>query len=477
MTTGETGMVNQANGLAEVLGWPFEMKTVHPTAPWRGLPGHWAASVGALGGVPEMDGVRPPWPDLLITCGRRSVFLAIAIKRASGGRTFTVHIQNPQVPPRYFDLIAAPEHDLLSAPNAVATKGALHRLSREVLAEAGERLRERFAGLKRPFAAALIGGNSKSHVLTPQRARELAGQLRRLTDSCGVGLAVTVSRRTGAENTAILREALAGSGALFWDGEGENPYLAMLALADWIIVTEDSASMTSEACFTGKPVYVAAVEGHAKRIKRMHRQFREAGFTRPFEGRLDAWRYEPLDETRRVAGVVRERLAEHQRRQAARRSDRWEIIGGERVARQSETGLHWDVKLAIAAALQQAIESAGLDCSAQADGPALRIGDRFLLEPDAAIYRGASGNGAEPEMIAAIEALSPSTALTDLRDKLEAYSQAPGLRHYVICDPDKRLVIHHVLGEDGRIETRLLRRGALRLDPPGLTVDAASFFA
>jgi mitochondrial fission protein ELM1 len=308
MTTGETGMVNQVNGLAEALGLPFEMKTVHPAAPWRGLPGHWAASVGALASTPFADGVHAPWPDLLITCGRRSAALAIAIKRASGGRTFTVHIQNPRVPPRYFDLIAAPEHDRLAGPNVISTRGALHRLTRETLASAGARFRERFAALRRPMAAVLVGGKSRSHRLTPERARELASQLRELVDRRDVGLAVTASRRTGPENAAILREALAGSGAFMWDGEGENPYFAMLALADWIIVTEDSASMVSEACFTGKPVHVAAVEGGARRFKRMHRRFREAGFTRPFTGELESWSYDPLDETRRVAALVAERL-------------------------------------------------------------------------------------------------------------------------------------------------------------------------
>ena len=67
---------------------------------------------------------------------------------------------------------------------------------------------------------------------------------------------MTPSRRTGAEVEAELRKALADTPSYIWDGQGENPYLAVLALADSLITTADSVNMVSEACFTGKPVHV-----------------------------------------------------------------------------------------------------------------------------------------------------------------------------------------------------------------------------
>ncbi len=69
--------------------------------------------------------------------------------------------------------------------------------------------------------------------------------------------------------------------------------------------------MLSEACFTGKPVYVAKLNGGSKRFDHMHRSFQDAGITRPFTGKLETWSYKPLDETRRIAAIVRERLAQH----------------------------------------------------------------------------------------------------------------------------------------------------------------------
>ena len=68
---------------------------------------------------------------------------------------------------------------------------------------------------------------------------------------------------------------------------GENPYFGFLAHADAIVVTADSVSMTSEACSTGKPVYVAALSGGSAKFREFHRTLAQAGYTQPFEGRLN----------------------------------------------------------------------------------------------------------------------------------------------------------------------------------------------
>ncbi|MGA7179848.1 MAG: mitochondrial fission ELM1 family protein [Thiobacillaceae bacterium] len=304
-------MISQGVGLAQGVGLPCEAKTLHPQAPWRWLPGHWAAKLGVLSGLDPKDGIAPPWPDLLITCGGRPVAVALAIKRASHGHTFTVHIQDPRVPPGGFDMVVPPEHDGLTGPNIYPSKGALHRLTRETLATAAERFRKTFAAVHKPFVAVLIGGKSKAYNFTTSRMRELATQLKSLIADHGAGLVITTSRRTGAEKEAILREALADTNAIIWDGTGENPYQAMLALADVIIVTEDSASMVSEACFTGKPVYVARLDGGSKRFDELHKSLQGAGFTRPFSGELETWEYLPLDESHRIGAIVREKLASY----------------------------------------------------------------------------------------------------------------------------------------------------------------------
>ena len=296
VTTGEAGMVAQAEGLARAFGEPFDSRTIRPRAPWSRLPARAAPGLlrHGLGGT-----LAPPWPDLLITCGRCAAAVSVAIRRASRRRTFTVHVQDPRIPPRHFDLVAAPRHDGLKGPNVLPTRGALHGVTPERLAAAGTRWRGRLGALR---VAVLLGGASRACRFTPASADALAQRLARLEGP----LAVTPSRRTGAGVVAALRTRLPR--AWFWDGAGDNPYLGMLALARHIVVTEDSVSMISEAAATGKPVYLAAMAGGGRRLARFHAMLRDEGVTRPFDGTLAEWTYAPIDDTARVAEEIRRRM-------------------------------------------------------------------------------------------------------------------------------------------------------------------------
>ena len=141
------------------------------------------------------------------------------------------------------------------------------------------------------------------------RRPELERQLEEQYGEAGAGLLVTLCRRSPPAAAALLAQELSGSGAVLWDGRGENPYLGFLALADALVVTGDSVSMVSEAASTGKPVLIAALEGGSDKFTRFHESLRRAGITRPFAGRLEEWRYPPLAESARIAAEIRERLA------------------------------------------------------------------------------------------------------------------------------------------------------------------------
>ncbi len=307
LSDGKPGMLNQCLGLAEAVGVEFVVKTVRPLLPWRVLPPHlWLAPLSAPG--PSGDQLVPPWPELLIATGRPTVALSLAIKRASRGRTFTVQIQNPTRALSRFDLVAAPRHDNLVGDNVIVTEGAVHRVTAERLAEEAERFRPLLQDLPRPLVAVLIGGSNRQYRFTRDAAQRLADGLARLGQRHGAGLAITTSRRTGEENERLLREALGGRDVYFWDGSGDNPYFGFLGLADAIVATSDSVSMVSEACSTGKPVYIFDPEGGSDKFRRFHLNLRQAKMTRPFTGDLESWSYDPLDDTGRVAREVHRRM-------------------------------------------------------------------------------------------------------------------------------------------------------------------------
>ncbi len=313
LSEGLAGTENQCLGLAEALGIEPVVKRAKVGAPWRYLPSALLpvallpAPLGAAarGG----DTLAPPWPDLLIASGRKCVALALALRRASRGRTFTVFVQDPRVAARRFDLVIAPRHDGLAGPKVFVTRGALHRIDQARLDAAARRFGPSLADLPRPLVAVLVGGTTRRHRLEAADAARLGGQLARMAAAHGAGLALTASRRTGAASFTALCDALAGTPATIWRGEGENPYHGYLACADALVVTGDSISMVSEACATGKPVYVVPLRGRGSaRFRRFHGGLAADGVIRPFTGTLEAWRYEPLRDTAEAARELRRRL-------------------------------------------------------------------------------------------------------------------------------------------------------------------------
>ncbi len=155
---------------------------------------------------------------------------------------------------------------------------------------------------------------------------------------------------------------------------------------------------------------------------------------------------------------------------------RWELLDGAAVAMSPERVAHGEVKYRIARALDAAISKTGVPCRFVLDSAAVRVNELSLYQPDALVYRGDAVPGSATEIprpLLVFEVLSPGNAATDLRDKLRGYFRIPSIEHYLIVDPDKRLVIHHARGDGDRLITRIAGEGILRLDPPGIELDIA----
>jgi mitochondrial fission protein ELM1 len=308
VSDGRAGIENPCLGLAEALCLSPIVKRVKLRSPWRQTTPYLPLPGIRLALDPSSDRLDPPWPDLLISSGRQAVALSMAVGRRSP-RTVRVHIQNPGVPFNRFDLVSLPRHDGKSSANLVESVGAIHRVTAEKLSAAALEWGHLAEGRGRPLVSVMIGGSNRFCQLTPQIMTGVAEQLAALVRDQGVGMLITTSRRTGAENEAILKQALSGLPIFLWDGTGPNPYFGMLALADALIVTSDSVAMVSEAASTGKPVHVIDLPGNAPKFTRFHDAIRAEGITRPFQGRLESWTYQPLHDTARLAARVRDVMA------------------------------------------------------------------------------------------------------------------------------------------------------------------------
>ncbi len=312
LTQGHAGMENQCIGLAEALGLSYQIKHVEAKAPLRFLPVRYWPS--PLKMAKKDTPLSEPWPDILISCGRRSVAAAAEIKRQSKGRTFAIHLQVPHAPADWFDVIIVPEHDKLRGDNVITMRGSLHRLTHEKLkaakSEFAQYFQEKIKDLQSPLIGLLLGGASKRQKFTQETARDLAQKLSLCTNNYdkSPSFIATPSRRTGDINKEIIKNSLNADNSFMWDGRGENPYFGILALADILIVTSDSANMVSEACFTGKPVYIYMVPGGSKRLASFNQKLIKDGYARPFSGKIDkGWKPPRLDEMSAITGILREK--------------------------------------------------------------------------------------------------------------------------------------------------------------------------
>ena len=261
----EAGFRSQVIGLAEALNVPFVLKNVNLKKPWSLMPVRFCP-LALMGLDAESDALTPPWPDLVIGCGRRTIPLALAIKRASHGKTRAVHIQDPKSATPLFDLVIPMKHDDAQGPNVMSVDTALHRITDKKLNEAAKSWTSSFSSLQRPLVGVILGGSNRAFRLTKEVAERLIEILQDLHQTTGAHFYIAASRRTDADALqAFTHFSESASHIRFWKGEGENPYLGILALSDALIVTEDSVSMISEALATGKPVAIFPLAGMSKR--------------------------------------------------------------------------------------------------------------------------------------------------------------------------------------------------------------------
>jgi len=206
------------------------------------------------------DPLAPPWPDLVITVGRRPSMAALWIQRQSRGRTRLVVVGRPKRWPDRFALIVAPPQFRVP-PGANVVNLALPPIRPDMakVEAAAAAWRDHLDAMARPLTAVMVGGQTQPFRFDAAAARDLAARLEDLVARDGGSLYVTTSRRTGAAVADVLARRLPQGSRLYcWrpDDAAGNPYQALLGLADRFVVTGDSISMQVEAVRMRKPLAI-----------------------------------------------------------------------------------------------------------------------------------------------------------------------------------------------------------------------------
>lgn len=255
----KAGDNSQILALAEALGWPFEIKrlTYRPTELLTNL----LAPLTLLGIVRRKSSpLAPPWPDLIISAGRRNEPPCRWIQARAGKRVRLVHCGRPWAALEKFDLVVTtPQYRLPRRANVLHNLTPLQRVSTARLEEARALWQPKLAHLPRPHIAVMVGGNAGPYVLDAEAATLLGRAANAFAAKAGGSLLVTTSARTPKSAVGALAAALDGPHELYrWTPEAaaDNPYFGYLAIADQFIVTCESMSMLAEACSTCKPVHM-----------------------------------------------------------------------------------------------------------------------------------------------------------------------------------------------------------------------------
>lgn len=250
----------QVLALGDALPWSCETRQVYMREEWLFGKPRVGAHLDHLD-LARCDPLEPPWPDLVITMGRRTAMVAFWLQERSGGKTRIVLLGKPSGWMERFDLvIGSAEIQLPPLDNVLRIGLPLLRADPKRVAAAAESWRPRLAALPRPLVGLLVGGPTGPFIYDRSTTHELIGLAAQVRREGGTPF-VTTSRRTPEAVARTLQEKLPeGSELYLWKPDAAlNPYLGLLGLADAFVVTADSVSMAVEVARLGRPLAILAL--------------------------------------------------------------------------------------------------------------------------------------------------------------------------------------------------------------------------
>ena len=304
LTQGMHGMISQVEGLAKALEIDFTHHTVELNNFWKLIPPKATPISQSVYKKIDHDNF-----DIIISCGRKSVIPSIYLKNSSNKKIFNIHIQDPKVDLKHFDFIVAPEHDAMKGQNVISTRGAIHYLTENEINENKDYLNSFIKKDERVIWTLIMGGPTKYYDYSSKNINNIFKKINELSKIYNFQLVVIPSMRTPTNIIQYANDYFGDDHTVIMDID-KKAYLSALAIAQNIIVTCDSSSMISEAALTGKPIYIASIlpKKKDKRFQRFRNLFRELNITRNLGEEIKDWNYQKLDETNRVANIIKQKI-------------------------------------------------------------------------------------------------------------------------------------------------------------------------
>ena len=305
LTEGMHGMISQVEGMAKALGAEYSHKIVRLSFPWILIPPKFTPISEIV--LKDRNYItEEETPDLIISCGRKSVIPSILLKRKNP-KIFTIHIQDPKVSLKNFDAIVTPEHDDLKGDNIYSSKGAIHYITEIEINKARQYLVDKIKSEK--IVSLILGGPNKYYSFNSDQIINIFNQIKSIFISEGYKVIIIPSMRTPKETIDLAIKEM-GSHGYVENKVDKQAYLSAYALANYVIVTCDSTSMISEAATSGKPIFVAQMKAKKNnyRFKRFFKLFKQMGITKDLGEKVETWTYNKHNEAQRIALELKNKI-------------------------------------------------------------------------------------------------------------------------------------------------------------------------
>ena len=304
LTEGLHGMISQVEGLAKALDLDYFHEKIELNTPWNLVPPSLTPSKKFI----FKNQISKEY-EVIISCGRKSVIPSIVLKKNCNKKVINIHIQNPKVSLQNFDFVVAPDHDSIDGPNVLISKGAIHYLTIDEINNAKDYLVNKIEKGK-DVITLILGGPTKYYNYSKEHISEIFSKINKQILEKNLQLILIPSNRT-PENIIQFAKEYFSKNSLIIDTVDKQAYLSSLSLAKYIIVTCDSSSMISEAALTGKPIYVAMIPATRsdKRFQKFRNLLESMNIIRKLEDEMHTWSYDKLDETNRIARLIKEKLS------------------------------------------------------------------------------------------------------------------------------------------------------------------------
>ena len=238
--------------------------------------------------------------DFIISCGRISAPYSLILKKLNK-KCKIFHILDPYCLRNRFDKILIPSHDFSKFSNYKNVLDFLGTFVRKrKLVDEDLNIYKELESNKK-IIACLIGGDGRSSKLEGYEINSLVEKINLI--SARYTVVYCFSRRTSAITKRIIKKRKKSTHYCY-NYKDKDPYWYLINKSSHFIVTEDSVSMTSDAVFTGKPVFMVKIKNKKNKIKNFVQNLEKRGVVKYFNGEIISWKYEKINESERIANII-----------------------------------------------------------------------------------------------------------------------------------------------------------------------------